>query len=184
MAGTKLPLRRDGVRCRPLCVLDAEDVALACNDSQIQRWLPLPCPYGLADARDFIASAGCDCGQRDAQLTFAIERDDPEPGRLLGCISLDPIAPAHRVFQIGYWIAPWARRQRVAVRATRLLAEWAIRSHGVERVELRISPGNDASAGVARGCGFTFEGTMRQVAYHRDQRIDLDLYSLLPRELT
>lgn len=179
----RMILRRDGIRCRPLSPLDAEDIRQACNDEQIQAWLPLPSPYGLADARSFISGARCDPKAHDEAMTFAVERDDPSPGRLLGCLGLDPISVEARIYQIGYWVSPWARGERVAARATRAVAEWAVRVRGVERVELRIQPGNTASEAVARACGFTYEGTLRSAGLHRDRRIDLAVYSLLPLEL-
>ena len=180
----RVPLRRDGVRCRPLSPLDADDMRDACNDEQIQRWLPLPTPYGVDDAVTFISEARCDPKALDEAMSFAIERDEPSPGRLLGCIGLHPVHVRDRVYEIGYWVAPWARGERVAGRAAKALAEWAIRMRSAERIELRIHPGNTASQAVARACGFTYEGLMRSVAVQRDRRVDLGLWSLLPVDLS
>lgn len=179
----RVRLCRDGIHCRPLTPLDAEDIREACNDEAIQRWLPLPSPYGIEDARAFVTESRCDPKALDVAMQFAIERDEPSPGRLLGCIGLDPISAPARIYQIGYWVAPWARGEKVAARGTAMLAEWAIRLRGAERIELRIQPGNEASESVARTCGFTYEGTLRSVGLHRDRRIDLGMWSLLPLEL-
>lgn len=179
----RVTLRGSGIRLRPLTPHDADDIHEACNDEAVKRWLPLPSPYTAADARTFISEARCEPAALDVQMTFAIERDDPTPGRLLGSIGLGLVSVPNRVYSIGYWVAPWARGEHVAARATALLAGWAIRSRGVERLELRIEPGNKASESVARACGFTYEGTMRSVEMHRDRRVDLGLYSLLPVEL-
>lgn len=179
-----MTLRREGIRCRPLTPLDADDIRDACNDEQIQQWLPLPSPYGADDAVSFISESSCDPKALGVAMKFAVERDDPSPGRLLGCIELDPISVDARVYQIGYWVAPWARGEGVAAKATSQLAEWAIRVRGAERIELRIQPGNTASKAVARTCGFTYEGTLRSAGLHRDRRIDLGIWSLLPIELS
>lgn len=176
-------LRGGGIRCRALSPLDADDIHEACSDELIQRWLSLPSPYGIEHAQRFIAGASCDAEALAEVMTFGIERDDPSPGRLLGCLRLHPVDVPARVYHIGYWVAPWARGERVATRATALVSEWAIRVRGAERVELRIQPGNVASESVARACGFTYEGTLRSRELHRDRRIDLGMYSLLPVEL-
>ncbi len=51
--------------------------------------------------------------------------------------------------EIGYWIAPAARRQGVAARAVELVSAWAFATLPLERIELMPYAGNDASAAVA-----------------------------------
>ena len=37
---------------------DAEAIAAACSDPEIARWIPVPVPYSLDDALDFVDGVG------------------------------------------------------------------------------------------------------------------------------
>ena len=130
---------------RPLRLADADDLAMACNDPEIRRFLPfLARPYTREDALDHIRSAG------GAQLAIAEEGTD----RLLG--ELDLLQDGRGSAEVGYWVAPWARRQGVATAAVRQVAE-----RGIDRLVLYTRPDNAASQRVAIAAGFTREGIAR-----------------------
>lgn len=52
----------------------------------------------------------------------------------------------------------------------------------VNRLEIRVSAGNDESEMVATKCGFNLEGTHREAAYSKGQLYDMRSYALLRRE--
>jgi RimJ/RimL family protein N-acetyltransferase len=85
------------------------------------------------------------------------------------------------VGEVGYWVAPWARSQHVAQRATRLLADWAFGQAGFQRLELYIEPDNAASCAVAERLGCEREGLLRGKAIVQGQRRDMALYALVMR---
>ncbi len=80
------------------------------------------------------------------------------------------IEPARATAEIGYWVAPHARRRGVAVRAVELLTAWTFAQLPIERIELMPYVGNAASAAVARRAGYVHEGTQpaRNPGPHRD----------------
>ena len=81
--------------------------------------------------------------------------------------------------EIGYWIAPWARREGYAAEAARALADWAI-GHGAERVHLFTDVDNAPSRAVARRAGFVEEGVVRGCLEYRDgRRADAVLFGRL-----
>ncbi len=53
----------------------------------------------------------------------------------------------------------------------------------MKRVTALISVDNPASSRVAEKVGYTFEGVLRSVHHHGDERLDLESWSILPGEL-
>jgi RimJ/RimL family protein N-acetyltransferase len=135
----------------------------ACNDPVASRFLPLlPSPYRLSDAIAFrteLVPATWSVGG----ASYAIA--DPATDRLLGAVGLTRLPAQHG--EIGYWVAPWARRRGVATAATVALSGWAF-GQGFQRLELRTEEVNVASQRVALACGFTRESVLRGFSVARD----------------
>lgn len=147
---------------RPLRADDAPDIARACTDEQIARWTQIPQPYTLAHAEAFIADrAGED-------QVWAIDVDG-----LAGVIGLRNTRPAMPgpVTEVGYWVAPWARRRGVATAALVAVRE-AAAATGFQRIEWAALSGNEASVRVARRAGFIVEGHLRQGLVQRGRLVD------------
>jgi RimJ/RimL family protein N-acetyltransferase len=163
------------VALRQLRPGDIADVTAACNDALIQRFLlHVPSPYTEADARAFaleIAPARWAAGGAE----FAIA--DPRTDRLLGCVGIR--RKGGQTAEIGYWVAPWARRRGAATDAARAATAWAFKQ-GYARLELRTDLTNGASQRVAIAAGFNREGVQRGAGARRDgTRDDLVLWARL-----
>jgi RimJ/RimL family protein N-acetyltransferase len=169
LATARLRLRR----WRPS---DAPALVTCCNDAEIRRWLPpIPVPYTGADAEAFIAGAQSDGGDI---LRFAIEQPEVP---LAGAIGARLAAPG--VVQIGYWVAPEARRTGVASGALRLLAGWLSRLEGVARVQVFTDTENVPSMRVAERAGFRPEAVLRNWYDLRGERRDAAMFSILPGDI-
>ena len=175
----EMTLRVGDLTLRPLTQADADEVAEACQDEEIMRWLPLPRPYSRVNAEWFIGTFGPGLRESGAGIVFAIE----SAGRLVGVIDLKQVNWTAKVAEVGYWVAPWARGRGVASGATRALARWAIGDHGFERVELFAATGNAASQRAAEKAGFVREGVARNAGYVHDGRVDMVVFSLIPGDL-
>jgi RimJ/RimL family protein N-acetyltransferase/nitrite reductase/ring-hydroxylating ferredoxin subunit len=175
------PLTDGVIALRPFRAEDAPAVAAACQDPEIQRWIPMiPVPYTEADARAFILmtlqgwhdGTGCE---------FAIV--DAETDRFVGSIGLH-LGSNPRLHAVGYLVTPQARRRGVASRALRLVTRWGFEHIDIERLGLWTLPGNVASQAVAERAGFRFEGLARNWAPGRDERpTDAIVYSMTPEDL-
>ena len=149
------PLSDGVIRLRRFDVGDVDQIADACADPSIQRFLPLPHPYGRLDAEAYIARTVVDWAE-GTKAAFAIVGDD-DPNELLGAIN---VAVAGAVGNSGYWIAPAARRRGVATRALTMLTRWAMAELELGVVILEIRPENEASQAVARAAGFHEAGRL------------------------
>jgi RimJ/RimL family protein N-acetyltransferase len=101
-------------------------------------------------------------------------------GEVLGAIELH--IRRRGVGDIGYWVAPWARRRRVATRAVVLLARWALATLPLFRLQVTTDPGNLASQAVAERAGFRREGLLRSYVVIKGRPRDRIMYSRLPMD--
>ena len=169
-----MELREDDIMLRPWRPEDAPSVYAACQDPQIQRWLPgLPRPYTHDDARAFVAD---ELGLGPYQ--FAITED----GSVVGSVGLQ--VAKHETGHVGYWCAPEARGRGITTRAVRRLCRHGLDDLRLERLDLTTDVENLASQRVAEKVGFRREGVLRSHLRHPDgHRRDSILFSLLPGEL-
>ena len=175
---------------RPFEAADVPAVRAACLDTGVAHWIyGLPLDYSIADAEAFVAdswrclaagtrarlavaetaapdgaggSAGRTGGTGEAPPAGRVQAggEAPPAGRLLGSVSLD-LYPGRQAGEIGYWVAPEARRKGFAAAAVRLVTYWGFQVVGVERLEIMTYPGNEASQALAQKAGFRREGLLR-----------------------
>lgn len=172
-------VRTDRLVLRPYRPGDVDTVYRAGQDPDLQRWLTaLPSPYTREAAAEFVTGIAPRGREAGTDLSCAIEVD----GELVGSCGLHALTTGRLGPEIGYWVAPWARRCGYAAEAARGLADWAI-GRGAARVHLFTDVGNTASQAVARRAGFTREGVVRRCLTYRDgQRADAVLFGRLAGE--
>lgn len=156
---------------------DAPAIAAACADPEIARWIPVPVPYRLEDARTFVAftAEGWSSGR---EPTFVIA--DAADGALLGTLAFHRRPDEPGKAAVGYWLAPGARGRGAATGAVLLAVRWAF---GIEpalvRMELLTLVGNEASGRVALRAGFTREGVLRRYLPFRGELMDAVMFARL-----
>jgi RimJ/RimL family protein N-acetyltransferase len=179
-----LRLRRPSTR-------DVPAITAACQDAEIQRWTRVPSPYREEDARGYVGFARNAMERGSGAVLLAVPvGDDGEPGgRVLGAIGLT-FDRADFSGELGYWIAPDARRQGVATRGCRLLCRFGFDRLEVGYIGLLAAVGNEGSNAVARRLGFSHEGTLRSAMIEGPSgdrsapRCDANWWGLRPGELT
>jgi RimJ/RimL family protein N-acetyltransferase len=171
------PITDDTIVLRLPREADAPAIAEACRDPEIARWIPVPVPYGVHDARTFIAFAAEGWASRREATWVIAER---ATGALAGTISYRPLEAGRGA--VGYWLAPGSRGRGIATRAVLLVARWAFSDRSVDRIELMTLVGNDASGRVALRAGFLHEGRLRRYLRFRDRMVDIEMYSIVRPE--
>ncbi|HEX8343325.1 MAG TPA: GNAT family protein [Actinoplanes sp.] len=171
------PVDGDGVRLRAFRPDDVEDLMAGCDDPVTQEFLPgLPSPYTRSAAEWWIHE-GSPAAFAAGGAAYAVV--DPATDRLLGGVGLDRLVPIRRQAEVGYWVAPWARRRGVATAAVRAMSGRAF-AEGMARLELMTEWTNVASQRVALAAGFQREGVRRGAHVTRDgDRDDLVAFSRL-----
>ncbi|GIF66100.1 hypothetical protein Ais01nite_41350 [Asanoa ishikariensis] len=169
------PIETPTVRLRLLRADDAADVEAACNDPQIQRFLPsMPRPYTRDHALTWIND---EAQWAAGGASYAIA--DPATDRLLGTVGVHHVDTDRAQGEIGYWAAPWARGKGVITAATKAVAERAF-AQGFDRIEVLVDLANPKSVRVALAAGFHPEGTRRGAARNADgSRRDVTVFARL-----
>lgn len=157
---------------------DVDAVTRACQDRELQRWVPVPVPYESVHAQQWVADTER-CWQADEELRWVVT--DRDTDQVMAAVGLHPRDESMR--EIGYWTAPWARGSGVMTAAARLACAWGFDQLGLGRIEWWSNVGNVASRRVAEKLGFRFEGTVRARLLHRGVRVDGWGAGLLPGEL-
>src|SRR5262249_39380446 len=103
-------IREAGLVLRPWRPEDEDGVFRACQDAAIQRWTNVPRPYLREHARHYVTEF---TGQAWASGTAApMGAFDEGTGELLGAVGLIRQQRGGEA-EVGYWVAPWARRRGV-----------------------------------------------------------------------
>jgi [ribosomal protein S5]-alanine N-acetyltransferase len=157
---------------------DAAELALQANDRRV--WINLrdafPHPYGLQDAKRFIAQAL----KRSPPSFLAIELS----GRIAGGIGYVPHTDVERVgAEVGYWLGHEFWGRGIGTAALRALTSHAFRVHDeLRRLYAVPYATNRASARVLQKAGYRCEGTLRQSAIKDGQVLDQWMYAILREE--
>lgn len=144
-----------GVVLRPYGPADRDDLLAAFADPDIARWNPGP--TGDRGVEEFVERRN-DWSPGD-HASWAVA--DPSD-RLVGSVSVHRIDVDQADAEIGYWVAPWARRQGFGTRGVRAAAQFAFGPLRLHRLYLHHAVDNPGSCAVARSAGFELEGTLRE----------------------
>jgi RimJ/RimL family protein N-acetyltransferase len=176
-------LSDDRLLLRQPAMGDVDDITRACQDPELQRWIPVPVPYQRADGEQWVEDTPRSWAE-DRELRWVIVEHNAggTVSGLLGVIGLHARDATMR--EVGYWMAPWARGRGIMTDAVRLACRWGFDELGLGRIEWWANVGNYASRRVAEKAGFTMEGTVRARLLHRGVRVDGWGAGLLPGEIT
>ena len=170
-------LADDAIRLQPLSrALVPEMQWVLDGDDEIRRFTLVPSQPGpeflerwLGRYEDGVEDASC--------AGFAIRGADD--GAMLGFAAYVRLDLERQEGEIGYMLEGAARGRGAATRAVSLLTGWGFDELGLERVELRIDPANDASSRVAERAGYRREGVLRNLYFKEGRRGDMAVWALL-----
>ncbi len=139
----------DPVALRSWRASDVEAVYAACQDETLQNFASVPSPHTMADAEEFIA-LGALVWREHSGVNFAITDALDE---VIGAITLQNFVEVELTCEVAYWVADFARGQRVARRAVELTALWGHEELGLEQLILKIQRENTAALAAALAAG-------------------------------
>ena len=170
--------------CPPVAE-DAADVAAIIQDPDIRSWTTVPDPYGIEDARTWIAQsleAWKPQAPDEGDATWVIRQacsDSCPATPVIGAVS---IVRNGAVGEIGYWMAPEARGKGYMTEAVGLALNFAFGPMGLESIvwkaEVHDGQPNWASYKVAWRHGFTYGGVVRGMCSNKGHARDCMVASL------
>ncbi len=165
------------VLLRPWAPADADDVFVACQDSDIQRWTTVPSPYEHGDAVAYVTEVAPSAWDQGGGIFAVIDATTAE---LAGSIGAPQVSDG--IAHIGYWTVRSARGRGLTSDALRTITRWFL-ENGVVRVELVAEPANVGSVRVAEAAGLIREGLLRQRVVIRGRRADVAIYSMVADDI-
>jgi RimJ/RimL family protein N-acetyltransferase len=173
----------DGViTIRPFEFGEEHELHAAVQESlpQLYPWMSWATErYTLNVARDFITITRAEWS-RGTMYSFAIT--SATTGELLGGSGLSHFHPIYKFCNLGYWVRTPKQGNGIAVRATKLAAQFAFERANAIRAEIVIAVGNEASKRVAEKVGAHYEGVMLNRMTVRENIYDAHMFSLLPSD--
>lgn len=149
---------------------DLEAVLAACQDSEIQRWVPIPVPYLREHALDYVTAHTEKTWDEGTEYTWTIRTD----GTLAGVVGLYRLG--HGSGDLGFWMDPAFRGRGLLTEACTAVLDFSLAEApdglGLVRIGWNAYAGNIGSARVAQKLGFHFEGTARLGAALRGELRD------------
>ena len=168
-------IRTKRLLLRTFAFKDVNDVLAYASNPEWSRFLPVPNPYTLKDAEEFVAR--CILRDPDGNLRFAIELN----GSVIGGIDLrieDPIA----VGSLHYSLSRDHWNQGLITEAAQAVIDWGFTEFGLEKVYSWADVDNVGSWRVMEKIGMTREGTFRSHGVNRGVRQDFHYYGILRDE--
>lgn len=166
----KLSLYTTRLELVPPCSDDVEAIRSACQDPEIQHWVPIPVPYRYEDALEYATVHTEQRWEAGTEFTWTIRLSS----QLAGVVGLYRVANSSA--DLGFWMDPAFRGRGFLTEACLEVLDFAFgpapQGLGLARVGWNAYAGNIGSARVAQKLGFHFEGTARLGAALRGELRD------------
>lgn len=137
------------------------------NQAHLREFLP-PILADARDATDIRAFIEWQIEQWQRGELFILGLWHQASGEYLGEVYLANPDWAVPCIEIGYFTVQQHGGQGYAAEAARAVCQIAFERLGVRRVELQCAADNEKSARVARRCGFSLEGRLRERGHKKD----------------
>lgn len=139
---------------------DRPELIDAFADPQMRRYLPQYTITTPAEAGDYVA-VRADQWAKGERCTWAIA--DPTTGRLLGEVGLKNLLLDGRQGEVAIWVRASARRSGVGTTAVSAALRFGTGALGLTQLDYVCDESNEASAALARRCGFSLIGPVESL---------------------
>ena len=169
-------LRSERFVLRPFRLADVTAVFEYARDPRFSEFLPIPLPYTIVHAEQFVAAQMA--LNREVHASWAIE----VAGRAMGGLNVRFLAN-HRLAEIGYAIAPALWNRGITTEAARLVLTAAFATYRqLVRVQATADSRNTASIRVMEKLGLRREGLLRRHRVCRNELTDQVICGVLCEE--
>ena len=154
------------------------ELAIAGHDEEIAHWFGFPVVTpSFEHHKEAVDTWRREYAEGRSRVSFVVEHD----GSVVGSVEVRDIGTG--TGSLSWTLYRGHRGYGYATRAVRLLADYAIDSLGLSRVEARVEPRNESSLRVATRAGLRREG-IRRMAQGTGDRPDATEYVVLARLAT
>lgn len=173
----KIQINND-IELQQLKILDSEDI-FNIIDSQreyLGEWLPfVEFTKEMIDTLGFVESI-VNAPEEKFEYVFTIRKNDEFVG-LMGFKSTDNL---NKKTEIGYWLSESFQGQGIITQATEKLCEFAFKTLGMNRIQIKCAVKNLPSIAIPKRLGFLLEGIERDGELLSGNKFtDLVVYSKL-----
>lgn len=149
------------------------------NRKFLRKWLPfVDFTHKIIDTERFVRSIlEKSSANRDEVYVIWYKHE------FAGLIGFKDIDHINDKIEIGYWLIQKLTGKGIATAAVRKMVNLAFRNMDMNRIQIRCGVGNEKSSAIPRRLGFSLEGIERSGERHDRSFIDLEVFSLLKREL-
>jgi GrpB-like predicted nucleotidyltransferase (UPF0157 family)/RimJ/RimL family protein N-acetyltransferase/SAM-dependent methyltransferase len=171
--------RPEAFAIRPYRADDAEGIYAAVDESRgpLGKWMRWMTPsYSLEDARAWVGHA---IQARESGESYEFVIVDARDGGIVGSCGLNALNRSEQFCNLGYWVRASRRGQGAARQAVLALREFGFNELKLNRLEIVIADGNEASRRVAERAGAIYEGLLKKRLMVGDAAHDAHMYAFL-----
>ncbi len=155
--------------------------ALRVSLSEISTWMPwCHAGYSMEDSAVWVFSRDL-VWRENQEYDFVIY--DRQDEAFVGAVGLNQINRLNQMANLGYWVSSQYTGRGAATEGTQLAARFGFEVLGLQRIEILVAHGNQASQRVAMKAGASREGILRNRLQLHGKAHDAVLFSLLKEDL-
>ena len=144
------------------------------NRAYLRSWLPwLDGVRTVEDTQKFIQLTLKKLKERTGLSLGIIYRK-----HLVGVIDLHEMDLINRHAKIGYWLDQKSQGKGIMTRSADALVHYAFEDLSLNRLEIRVAPGNESSQRIPRRLGFIHEGKLAQAEWLYRRFVDHDVFGM------
>ncbi len=144
----------------------------------LKTWLPfVEFTNQLSDTEKFIESVVNHPESKKEELYSIWYKEE-----FAGLIGLKDTDWTNKKTELGYWLAEKMQGKGIITNCVRKLLNYSFQKLKLNRVQIKVAAGNIKSAAIPQRLNFQKEGIERSGEFHKNQYLDLEIYSMLKHE--
>ena len=167
------------INLRKVTPSDAESIYQNAKDKEICLAVPLPMPYTLKSAQDYIKVCQ-NKWKNKSEAQFGIE--DKNNGKIIGMIGLMNINYELKKAEVGYWLGKKYWGKGIAKEAIGLILNFAFSRLKLNRIYAKVKSRNISSVKLLEKHNFILEGRLRNDEKYKGRWDDLLIFGILKEE--